>query len=44
MMAYNIFSFILMPIYLLIPAVILYFVVKLAVKHAVKELKNDGII
>ena len=33
-----------MPIYMLIPALILYFVVKLAVKHAVKELKNEGTI
>lgn len=40
MAAYNILSVILMPIYLLIPALILYFVIKLAVK----ELKNDGTI
>ena len=29
---------------LFIPAVILYFIIKLAVKHAIKELKDDGIM
>lgn len=32
------------PILYLIPAVILYFIIKLAVKHAIKELKNEGIL
>jgi TRAP-type uncharacterized transport system fused permease subunit len=27
-----------------IPAIILYFIVKLAVKHAIRELKKDGTI
>ncbi|MEL7650102.1 MAG: hypothetical protein AAGU76_18620 [Sedimentibacter sp.] len=35
---------VLVPIYLVIPAVILYFVIKLAVKHAIKELKDDNIL
>lgn len=29
------------PILLAIPAFILYFIIKLAVKHAIKELKNS---
>lgn len=32
------------PIAYLIPAVILYFTIKLAVKHAIKELKNENIL
>jgi len=27
--------------YIAIPAIVLYFIIKLAVKHAIKELKND---
>lgn len=34
----------LVPIYLVIPAVVLYFVIKLAVKHVIKELKDDGVL
>ncbi len=44
MMSNTILTFILVPVYFAIPALILYFVVKLAVKNAVKELKDDGII
>jgi len=29
------------PFTFIIPAIILYFVIKLAVKHAIKELKRD---
>lgn len=32
------------PILYIIPAVILYFIIKLAVKHAIKELKNENIL
>ncbi len=35
---------ILMPVFFLIPAAILYFVIKTAIKHAVKELKREGIL
>ncbi len=35
---------ILMPVFFLIPAVILYFTVKLAVKHAIRELKKENIL
>ncbi len=30
----------LVPLFLVIPAIILYYIIKLAVKHAIKELKN----
>ncbi len=33
-----------LPITIIIPIVILYFVIKLAVKNAIKELKNENII
>ncbi len=36
-------SFILLPILIAIPAVILYFIIKLAIKSAIKELKNENI-
>ncbi len=35
---------ILLPIYVGIPALILYFVIKMAVKNAIKELKNENIL
>ncbi len=35
---------IIIPILYLIPAVILYFIIKLAVKHAIKELKDENIL
>ncbi len=35
----NLFLF---PMALIIPAVILYFVIKLAVKNGIRELKNEG--
>lgn len=35
---------IVLPLVLVIPAVVLYFVIKLAVKHAIKELKDNNII
>lgn len=35
---------ILLPIYLGIPALILYFVIKMAVKKAIKELKDENIL
>lgn len=35
---------ILLPIYFVIPAIILYFVIKMAVKKAIKELKDENIL
>jgi hypothetical protein len=35
---------ILLPIYIGIPALILYFVIKMAIKNAIKELKNENIL
>lgn len=35
---------ILLPIYIGIPALILYFIIKLAIKNAIKELKEDNIL
>ena len=35
----NIFLF---PLALILPTVILYFVIKLAVKNGIRELKNEG--
>jgi phage shock protein PspC (stress-responsive transcriptional regulator) len=32
---------VLFPIFLAVPGVILYFIIKLAVKNAIKELKED---
>lgn len=41
----NVFaSFILIPIYIIIPAIILYFIIKMAIKNAIKELKRENII
>lgn len=36
--------FISFPLYLGIPAIILYFVIKTAVKKAIKELKDENIL
>ena len=41
MMAFSFINIILYPIFLAIPAVILYFIIKLAVKNAIKESKID---
>jgi phosphate/sulfate permease len=35
---------IILPIYIAIPAIILYFIIKTAVKNAIKELKRDDIL
>lgn len=35
---------IILPLVLAVPAVVLYFVIKLAVKHAIKELKDNNIL
>jgi len=32
------------PIFLVIPFVVLYFIIKLAVKHAIRELKDNNIL
>ena len=41
MAAFNILNIFLLPLFLTIPAVILYFIIKLAVKNAIRELKQD---
>ncbi|WP_409229395.1 hypothetical protein [Gudongella sp. SC589] len=33
-----------LPIYATLPALVLYFIIKMAVKNAIKELKRDNII
>ena len=35
---------ILLPIYVALPAIVLYFMIKMAVKNAIKDLKRDNII
>lgn len=44
MMSLSFLALLMIPIYFVIPAMMLYFVVKLAVKHAIKELKDDRIL
>ncbi|SNR94488.1 hypothetical protein SAMN05446037_10027 [Anaerovirgula multivorans] len=44
MMSLSFLALLMTPIYFVIPAMMLYFVVKLAVKHAIKELKDDRIL
>ena len=34
----------LLPIIAIIPAIVLYFIIKLAVKHAIRELKQDEML
>ncbi|TCU66238.1 hypothetical protein EV204_11535 [Tissierella praeacuta] len=34
----------LLPIYVGIPAIILYFVIKMAIKKAIKELKDENVL
>lgn len=40
-MKFEFFLLILYPLMAAIPAIILYFIIKLAVKNAIKELKNE---
>lgn len=35
-------ALVLIPLYVVLPAVLLYFVVKLAVKNAIKESREEG--
>ncbi|HZJ76592.1 MAG TPA: hypothetical protein VFC70_02675 [Oscillospiraceae bacterium] len=44
MVGFQFINMILFPILLAIPAIILYFVIKLAVKNAIKELKAEDIL
>lgn len=37
-------NLILLPIFLAIPVLVLYFIIKLAVKNAIKELKQQNIL
>lgn len=37
-------ALIILPIYIAVPALILYFVIKMAVKNAIKELKKENIL
>jgi len=38
----SVLNVILIPLFLAIPAIILYFIIKLAVKNAIKELKDNN--
>ena len=41
----NVFaSLVLLPLYIAIPGLILYFIIKVAIKRAIKELKKENII
>jgi len=35
---------ILLPFVFIVPALVLYFIIKTAIKHAIKELKDDNIL
>lgn len=37
-------NLILLPIFMAIPATILYFIIKIAIKNAIKELKRENIL
>lgn len=37
-------NFILVPIFMVIPAIALYFIIKIAIKNAIKELKKENIL
>ena len=37
-------NILILPLMLCIPAIVLYFIIKLAVKHAIKELKREEIL
>ncbi len=39
----HVLNIIILPIFLAVPAVILYFIIKLAVKNAMKELKEEDL-
>ncbi len=41
-MGLGIYELIMMPVFSILPIVIMYFVIKFAVKNAVKELKKEG--
>lgn len=43
-MSLNIFALFLIPIYIAIPAIVIYYIIKLAVKNAIKELKDEQIL
>jgi hypothetical protein len=42
MMGFNLIGLIFIPIYLLLPALLLYFIIKLAVKHAIQESREEN--
>lgn len=37
-------NLILLPIFMAIPLILLYFIIKLAIKNAIKELKKENIL
>lgn len=37
-------NLILLPIFMAIPAIMLYFIIKIAIKNAIKELKKENIL
>ena len=44
MMSINLIEFIILPMFIAVPAIVLYFVVKLAIKNAIKDLKKENIL
>lgn len=44
MAGFQVINMILLPIFFALPVIILYFVIKSAVKNAIKELKDEGIL
>lgn len=44
MINFNIINLILLPIIMAIPALILYFIIKIAIRNAIKELKKENIL
>ena len=43
-MMHGVGGLIVLGVYLLVPVAVLYLIVKLAVKHAITELKNENIL
>lgn len=44
MIGFRVINILLFPIFLAIPGFIIYFIIKLAVKNAIKELKDEDIL
>lgn len=44
MSTFGLIQLFIIPIYFAIPALVLYFILKLAIKNAIKELKDENIL